>query len=62
MATAQEKHREFEDAVTCPVCLSRYDDRTKKPKYLVSCCHTVCRSCLDVMSNYLAFEDGIKLN
>ena len=49
MATTQEKNREFEEAVTCPVCLSRFDDRTKKPKYLVSCCHTVCRSCLDVI-------------
>lgn len=52
MATTQEKNREFEEAVTCPVCLSRFDDRTKKPKYLVSCCHTVCRSCLDRISQH----------
>ncbi|XP_057364834.1 uncharacterized protein LOC130685538 [Daphnia carinata] len=45
-----QQHLEFEEAITCPVCLSRFDEDEKKPKYLVSCCHTVCRFCLERIS------------
>ena len=55
MAAAQQtENNEFEEAVTCPVCFSRYDDGTKKPKYLVACCHTVCHSCLEVIKNFFS--------
>uniref|UniRef100_A0A0P6G8U6 Tripartite motif-containing protein 32 n=1 Tax=Daphnia magna TaxID=35525 RepID=A0A0P6G8U6_9CRUS len=47
---ANQQHLEFEEAITCPVCLSRFDEAEKKPKYLVSCCHTVCRFCLGRIS------------
>lgn len=50
---AQSCNVEYEENITCPVCLTRFDDLGRKPKYLVACCHTVCRSCLDVQ-NYNA--------
>nr|CAG4649385.1 EOG090X07G2 [Scapholeberis mucronata] len=37
---------QYEETITCPVCFARYDEGEKKPKYLTSCGHSVCRSCL----------------
>ncbi len=40
---------DFEDFITCGVCLCEYDDLNRKPKFL-SCAarHTVCLPCLRV--------------
>lgn len=56
MAMASLQRVEFEEAITCPVCLARYDENVKKPKYLVSCCHTLCISCLEVQYNYYSYS------
>ena len=48
MATANSS-MDFEDFITCGVCLCEYDDLNRKPKFL-SCAarHTVCLPCLRV--------------
>ena len=37
-----------EDFATCGVCLCEYDEEIRKPKFL-SCFHTVCLECLNVI-------------
>lgn len=46
MATAFGED-EFEDFITCTVCISEYDTIDKKPKFL-QCSHTACLACLKV--------------
>ena len=48
MATANSS-MDFDDFITCGVCLCEYDDLNRKPKFL-SCAarHTVCLPCLRV--------------
>ena len=41
---------EVEDLITCPICLSEYEEaiENRKPKFL-PCSHTVCLQCLKVI-------------
>lgn len=48
MAFASDSN-EFDDFVTCPVCLSEFDSvvEIRKPKFL-PCSHTLCLQCVKV--------------
>ncbi len=38
---------DFEDLLTCSVCLENFDNEVRKPKFL-SCHHTLCLECVKV--------------
>ena len=53
---------ESDDLVTCAVCLTDYNEKKRRPKFL-PCAHTVCLSCLKVISllqiqNFLMIADS----
>ena len=46
MATLEE----LNDLCTCCVCFNQYDRDEHKPKYLITCLHTICVCCIQVSS------------